>query len=151
MNEYYIKNPKEYKYTRKEIKDILKDKDEALKLSESYFSNFYYNDNINLFIKYVLYYFFIDFIAENHLKDRNKKLRYRNILIDAIHSFLATHSDYFVTNDEGLKHKSKFITNNLVYDSKEYGKIEVKLFDDFENRKNFKFRRIFKRCIINIK
>ncbi|WP_157159633.1 hypothetical protein [Brachyspira pilosicoli] len=135
LNEFYIKNPKEYKHTRKEIKDILKDKDEALKLSENYFNNFYYNDNISSLIKYVLYYFLIDFIAENHLKDRNKKLRYRNILIDAMHSFLATHSDYFVTNDEVVKHKSKFIANKIVYDSEEYGKIEVKLFRDFEDRK----------------
>ena len=61
--------------------------------------------SIELTTIYYLSYMFLDLFGVN--KEARKKVRFRNIQIDCLHSFFGSVCDYIVSDDEGVRLKSK--------------------------------------------
>lgn len=61
--------------------------------------------SFDLTMIYYLSYMFLDLFGIN--KETRKKVRFRNMQIDCLHSFFGSYCDYMVSDDEGVRLKSK--------------------------------------------
>lgn len=107
----YFDNVKSYREDRKDIKNILGNGDKEI--INKNINNILKSD-MDIMYKFIAIYNMLDMLSE--VSEKTSKLKYRNIFIDAMHSFYSIASNYFVTNDNKLMLKSKelykIINNN---------------------------------------
>ena len=98
----YFENIKSYREDRKDIKNILgnNNKDMVYKSINNILKL-----DIDIKFKFIAIYNMLDMLSE--ISEKTSKLKYRNMTIDAMHSFNSMSSDYFITNDNKLMLKSK--------------------------------------------
>lgn len=98
----YFENIKSYREDRKDIKNILgnNNKDMVYKSINNILKL-----DIDIKSKFIAIYNMLDMLSE--ISEKTSKLKYRNMTIDAMHSFNSMSSDYFITNDNKLMLKSK--------------------------------------------
>ncbi|WP_346678334.1 hypothetical protein [uncultured Brachyspira sp.] len=98
----YFENIKSYREDRKDIKNILgnNNKDMVYKSINNILKL-----DIDIKFKFIAIYNMLDMLSE--ISEKTSKLKYRNMIIDAMHSFNSMSSDYFITNDNKLMLKSK--------------------------------------------
>lgn len=98
----YFENIKSYREDRKDIKNILgnNNKDMVYKSINNILKL-----DIDIKFKFIAIYNILDMLSE--ISEKTSKLKYRNMIIDAMHSFNSISSDYFITNDNKLMLKSK--------------------------------------------
>lgn len=98
----YFENIKSYREDRKDIKNILgnNNKDMVYKSINNILKLY-----IDIKFKFIAIYNMLDMLSE--ISEKTSKLKYRNMIIDAMHSFNSMSSDYFITNDNKLMLKSK--------------------------------------------
>ncbi len=73
----------------------------------------------NYYIKYILTYLYLNVFGIDG--EKNSKVRFANMIQDAIHSFYAIHCDYLISEDKGLQKKSKFLYNLFGFNTKVMG------------------------------
>ena len=90
----YFENIKSYREDRKDIKNILgnNNKDMVYKSINNILKL-----DIDIKFKFIAIYNMLDMLSE--ISEKTSKLKYRNMIIDAMHSFNSMSSDYFITND----------------------------------------------------
>lgn len=98
----YFDNVKSYREDRKDIKNILGNGDKEI--INKNINNILKSD-MDIMYKFIAIYNMLDMLSE--VSEKTSKLKYRNMPIDAMHSFNSIASDYFVTNDNKLMLKSK--------------------------------------------
>lgn len=107
----YFDNVKSYREDRKDIKNILGNGDKEI--INKNINNILKSD-MDIMYKFIAIYNMLDMLSE--ISEKKSKLKYRNMFIDAMHSFYSIASDYLVTNDNKLMLKSKelhkIINNN---------------------------------------
>lgn len=98
----YFENIKSYREDRKDIKNILgnNNKDMVYKSINNILKL-----DIDIKFKFIAIYNMLDMLSE--ISEKTSKLKYRNMTIDAMHSFNSMLSDYFITNDNKLMLISK--------------------------------------------
>lgn len=105
-----FENIKSYREDRKDIKNILgnNNKDMVYKSINNILKL-----NIDIKFKFIAIYNMLDMLSE--ISEKTSKLKYRNMTIDAMHSFNSMSSDYFITNDNKLMLKSKELYKIINY------------------------------------
>lgn len=98
----YFENIKSYREDRKDIKNILGNNNKDMVYKS--INNILQLD-IDIKSKFIAIYNMLDMLSE--ISEKTSKLKYRNMTIDAMHSFNSMSSDYFITNDNKLMLKSK--------------------------------------------
>ena len=98
----YFENIKSYREDRKDIKNILGNNNKDMVYKNI---NNILKLDIDIKYKFIAIYNMLDMLSE--ISEKTSKLKYRNMTIDAMHSFNSMSSDYFVTNDNKLMLKSK--------------------------------------------
>ena len=83
----------------------------------------------NSLMFYYVSYMMLDLLGYN--KDKRKKVRFKNLQIDSVHSFFGSFCDCIVSDDEGVRNKTKilydlFKINTQVYSIDEF----IKRFDE---------------------
>ena len=106
----YFENIKSYREDRKDIKNILgnNNKDMVYKSINNILKL-----DIDIKFKFIAIYNMLDMLSE--ISEKTSKLKYRNMTIDAMHSFNSMSSDYFITNDNKLMLKSKELYKIINY------------------------------------
>ena len=106
----YFENIKSYREDRKDIKNILgnNNKDMVYKSINNILKL-----DIDIKFKFIAIYNMLDMLSE--ISEKTSKLKYRNMIIDAMHSFNSMSSDYFITNDNKLMLKSKELYKIINY------------------------------------
>lgn len=105
-----FENIKSYREDRKDIKNILgnNNKDMVYKSINNILKL-----DIDIKFKFIAIYNMLDMLSE--ISEKTSKLKYRNMTIDAMHSFNSMSSDYFITNDNKLMLKSKELYKIINY------------------------------------
>ena len=105
-----MQNIKSYREDRKDIKNILgnNNKDMVYKSINNILKL-----DIDIKFKFIAIYNMLDMLSE--ISEKTSKLKYRNMTIDAMHSFNSMSSDYFITNDNKLMLKSKELYKIINY------------------------------------
>ncbi len=73
----------------------------------------------NFYIQYTLTYLYLNVFGIDG--EKNSKVRFANMIQDAVHSFYAIHCDYLISEDKGLQKKSKFLYNLFGFHTKVMG------------------------------